>query len=94
MSIKRIMCCCASGLGSSLLMRMNVERALKRLGHEDVEVHHASLADATAGGADLFVVSGKLDKKEIHFPRTLELSDIMSDTELEEKLNMVFQEEG
>ena len=30
--IKSIMCCCGSGLGSSLMIRLNVEKALKKLG--------------------------------------------------------------
>ena len=32
MGIKKIMCCCGSGLGSSLMIRLNVEKALKKLG--------------------------------------------------------------
>ena len=28
MAIKKIMCCCGSGLGSSMLVRMNVEKVL------------------------------------------------------------------
>ena len=38
MGIKKIMCCCGSGLGSSLMIRLNVEKALKKLGISGVEV--------------------------------------------------------
>ena len=30
--IKSIMCCCGSGLGSSMLVRMNVEKTLQKIG--------------------------------------------------------------
>lgn len=33
--IKSIMCCCGSGLGSSMLVRMNVEKLCKRLEYQE-----------------------------------------------------------
>jgi|GEM_PF-3916903 len=37
--IKSIMCCCGSGLGSSMLVRMNVEKTLQKIGVSGVSVH-------------------------------------------------------
>ena len=54
--IKSIMCCCGSGLGSSMLVRMNVEKTLQKIGVSGVSVTHSSLSDAAEGAADLFVV--------------------------------------
>ena len=48
MGIKKIMCCCGSGLGSSLMIRLNVEKVLKKLGVTGIEVLHSSLSDASA----------------------------------------------
>ena len=42
--IRKIMCCCGSGLGSSLMVQMNIEKALKNLGIEGVEADHTSLS--------------------------------------------------
>ena len=42
MAIKKIMCCCGSGLGSSMLVRMNVEKVLNKLGKSGIEVTHSS----------------------------------------------------
>ena len=78
MAIKKIMCCCGSGLGSSLLVRMNVEKALKKLGYTDIEVMHSSLSDATPNAADLFVVGGDLEAFTSNFPKVVLLSNIMS----------------
>lgn len=86
MGIKKIMCCCGSGLGSSLMIRMNVEKVLKKMGVTGIEVLHSSLSDATANAADLFVVGGDLENFTSNFPRVILLSNIMSIPELEEKL--------
>ena len=102
MGIKKIMCCCGSGLGSSMLVRMNVgsslmirlnvEKALKKLGISGVEVMHSSLSDASANAADLFVVGGDLENFTHSFPKVVLLENIMSMPELEEKLKKAFDE--
>lgn len=86
MEIKKIMCCCGSGLGSSMLVRMNVEKVLKKLGKEGIEVTHSSLSDASETSADLFVVGGDLESFVDHLPRKIILSNIMDIEELETKL--------
>ena len=88
MGIKKIMCCCGSGLGSSLMIRLNVEKALKKLGISGVEVMHSSLSDAS----DLFVVGGDLENFTHSFPKVVLLENIMSMPELEEKLKKAFDE--
>jgi PTS system ascorbate-specific IIB component len=93
MAIKTIMCCCGSGLGSSLLIRMNVEKALKKMGKTGIEVIHTSLSDANAKSADLFVVGGDLENFTHSFPRVILLSNLMSMAELEGKLAKVFENE-
>lgn len=86
MEIKRIMCCCGSGLGSSMLVRMNVEKVLKKLGKVGIDVTHSSLSDASETAADLFVVGGDLESFVDHLPRKIILSNIMDIEELETKL--------
>ena len=56
MAIRSIMCCCGSGLGSSMMVSMNVEKALKNLGITGVSVDHTSLSEVNPNSADLFVV--------------------------------------
>lgn len=84
--IKSIMCCCGSGLGSSMLVRMNVEKVLKELGVSGISVSHSSLSDATEGAADLFVVGGDLATFVKNLPRVIVLDNIMNKAELQEKL--------
>ena len=40
--IKKIMCFCGSGLGTSFVMEMNAKKALKKLGYKECEVVIAS----------------------------------------------------
>ena len=75
--IRSIMCCCGSGLGSSMLVRMNVEKAVQKLGVSGVSVSHSSLSDAAEGAADLFVVGKDLENFVKELPRVIVLDNIM-----------------
>ena len=88
MSISRIMCCCGSGLGSSMLVRMNVEKVLKNLGVSGIEVTHSSVSDAVSNAADLFVVGGDLGDFVKNLPSVIILDNIMDVNELTEKLKV------
>lgn len=86
MAIQKIMCCCGVGLGSSLIMRMNVEKVLKKLGRSDIEVLHSVASDAQPGAADLFVFGADLADFATNLPNKILLSNLMSTDELEQKL--------
>ena len=90
MEVKSIMCCCGSGLGSSMLVRMNVEKVLKKLEIESVSVSHSSVSDATEGAADLFVVGGDLASFVSSLPKVVLLENLMDIDELEMKLKAYF----
>jgi len=90
MEVRSIMCCCGSGLGSSMLVRMNVEKVLKQIGIENVDVSHSSVSDATEGAADLFVVGKDLAEFVSTLSNVIVLDNIMDMNELETKLKEVF----
>lgn len=87
MEIKRIMCCCGSGLGSSMLVRMNVDKALGKLGISGIDVTHSSISDAMEGAADLFVVGKDLEAFVSSLSNVIVLDNIMDMQELETKLS-------
>lgn len=86
MSAKSIICCCGSGLGSSLLVRMNVEKAIKELGYSGIEVQHSSLSTAANGVADLFVIGKDLEASASELENKIILENILDMAELKEKL--------
>ena len=92
--IRKIMCCCGSGLGSSLMVQMNIEKALKNLGIEGVEADHTSLSEINVRSADLFVVGKDIAPRIKDYPRVVDLNKIMSMKELTEKLEQAFAIEG
>ena len=86
MAIRSILCCCGSGLGSSMLVRMNVEKALKNLEISGVDVSHSSISDAVPGAADLFIVGGDLESFVANLESKIILKNIMDMNEITEKL--------
>ena len=90
MEIKKIMCCCGVGLGSSMLVRLNVEKVLKSWGIDNVQVEHSTVSDAFEGAADLFVVGSDLGNFTSNLKHVVLLDNIISIPELEEKLKPYF----
>ena len=90
MEIRSIMCCCGQGLGSSMIVSMNVERALKKLGVSGVSVSHTSLSEANENGADLFVVGRDLAPQIAEWKCKKILEQLLDMNELETKLKEAF----
>ena len=88
MAIRKLMCACGSGLGSSLIVHMNTEEVVKKLGHSEIEVDHTTISDINPTAADLFVVGADLGDFIASIPddRKVVLSNILDKAELEEKL--------
>jgi len=56
----KILAVCGMGLGSSLMLRMQVESALKELGVTGVSVEVADVGTAGGAGADIIFTSPQL----------------------------------
>ena len=91
--IKKIMCFCGSGLGTSFVMEMNVKKALKNLGIEGVTVTHSTIDDVLPGAADLFVCSADLVSNAEKAGKAIGLSNMVAVNEIQEKLKKVFDED-
>ena len=91
--ISSIMSCCGSGLGSSMMVQMNIEKALKNMGISGVTAGHTSLSEISPKSADLFVVGKDIYPQLKDYPRVICLQKIMSMKELTEKLEQAFAKE-
>ena len=58
--VKKVLCVCQAGLGSSLILGMNVEKVLEAMGKGDIRVEHTSIGDTTTGMADLYIAGGDI----------------------------------
>lgn len=86
MKIRKILCCCISGLGSSFIVEMNLKKVLAKLNMCDVEVAHAGISDAVPGSADLFICSSDVYEECLRAGETISLDRLTDINELETKL--------
>ena len=86
------MCACGSGLGSSLMVEMNINDVLKKMGRTDIQVSHSTTSDVKPGAADLFVVGRDLADfiKDVPEDSKVILNNIVDKNELQEKLTEAF----
>ena len=92
--IRRIVCCCSSGIGSSLMVEMDLQRALANQQIKGVTTGRASLAEIGEYDADLFVTGKDLAEQMRKYPRVIVLTRLISLKELTEKLRTAFAQES
>lgn len=92
MAIKKIMCFCGSGLGTSFIMDMNIKKVLKKNNVEGIDVEHTTIDDVAQGAADLFVCGSDLIASAEKAGLAIGLDNMVSLPELEEKLMKVIKE--
>ena len=92
--IRRIICCCSSGIGSSMMVEMNLQRALANLQIKGVTTGHTSLSEISELEADLFVTGKDLAEQMRKYPRVIVLTRLISLKELTEKLRTAFAQES
>lgn len=88
--IRRIVCCCSSGIGSSIMVEMNLQRALANLQVKGVTTGHTSLSEISEEEADIFVTGKDLAPQMREYPRVIVLTKLISLKELTEKLRTAF----
>lgn len=89
----KFMAMCSSGLGSSLMVHMNIERALRTIG-ADAEVDHTDLGSASPGSADVFVVGRDLENSVEGFDDVIILQSIIDQDELTDKVRAACDRHG
>ena len=92
----RILTVCGMGIGSSLLLMMNVQKALKQLGiRADVEQSDIGLARSASGGFDLIVTTTELAQLLVGVkPPVVTITNFISVSEMVDKLKAAIREIG
>lgn len=86
------MVCCANGAGSSLMMKMTLEKVLKKLDVKPSKIHHCALSEGKSAASQYDVVLcaqnflSMFKDAEKKGTVVLGLRNIMSMQEMEEKL--------
>ena len=87
-----ILVCCANGAGTSLMMKMTAEKVIKSLNVKVGKLHHCSLSEGKSAATQFDVVFCPLNfismfkDAEAKGVRVIGLKNVMSQTEIEEKL--------
>ena len=85
-AIRSIICCCSNGLGSSMIMEMNLKRALAAIGRSDIAVRHIPLSEANSFTDELYVVGLDIAPQMKNFKRVVVIKDLVSADEFTGKL--------
>lgn len=86
------MVCCANGAGSSLMMKMTMEKVLKKLGIKAGRVHHCALSEGKTAASQYNVVfcaqnfTSMFKDAQAKGTIVIGLRNIMSMQEMEEKM--------
>ena len=85
-----ILAVCGMGVGSSMIMKINIVNALKDLGITGATVEHCDLTSLSGTRADLIVVTKDLADNCKGHGEVIALSNIMQKVELKEQLRAFF----
>lgn len=90
-AIRSIVCCCSNGLGSSMIMEMNLKRALAAIGRSDITVRHIPLSEANSISDELYVVGLDIAPQMKDFKRVIIIRDMVSTDEFIDKLTKALE---
>jgi PTS system ascorbate-specific IIB component len=85
---------CSTGLGSSFMVHMNIDKVLKELGITGVEVDHADLGSVAKGDADTVFVGADLAEAANHLGDVVVLDSIIDLNELRAKVRETAARKG
>lgn len=88
----RILVACANGAGTSLMMKMRVEKAIKDLNLQVSQIHHCSLSEGKSSATSYDVVFCPLNFIDMFKDaaakgvKIIGMKNVLSDAEAKEKL--------
>ena len=85
---------CSTGLGSSFMVHMNIEKVLKELGIDGVAVDHADLGSVANGDADAVFVGRDIADAAAHLGDVVVLDSIIDLAELRDKVSAAAKRHG
>ncbi|MBO1198721.1 PTS sugar transporter subunit IIB [Staphylococcus simiae] len=91
----KILVVCGHGLGSSFMVEMNAQEALRHLNApSEIEVEHSDIMTASPEMADLFICGRDLEENAQRLGEVIVLDNILDKEELEQKLSQKLQEQN
>lgn len=88
----KILVACANGAGTSLMMKMSVQKASDRIGLKVDNIHHCSISEAVSSARQFDIVFAPLNFVDMYEDAkkagvlVLGLRNVLSDKEVEERM--------
>lgn len=88
----KILVACANGAGTSLMMKMSVEKATKRLGLKVENIHHCSISEGVSSARQYDIVFAPMNFVDMYKDAqsagvmVIGLRNVLSDKEVEQRL--------
>lgn len=82
-----IVCVCGLGVGSSLILKMTVDKALKELGQTGHEIEHWDAGTVDSKSADLIVTSADFLDQFAGRDNVVFVNNVVNTEEMKEKIN-------
>lgn len=84
---KKILCFCTCGLGTSMILNMNIQKAVSELNLKNIEVQQTNINEVEEDKADLFICAQDLLDSVSHINNIIGIKDIMNIDEYKEKIS-------
>lgn len=89
-----IVCVCGLGMGSSLILKMTVDKALKELGITGHDIEHWDAGTVDSRNADLIVTSEDFRSRFAERKNVVFVKNVVNTGEVKEKLDAFFKGGG
>ncbi|MFJ3382154.1 PTS sugar transporter subunit IIB [Curtobacterium sp. NPDC090217] len=90
----KILAVCSTGLGSSFMTHLNIDKALKTLGVSGVEVDHADLGSVSADSADAVFVGRDIAEAAQGLGDVVVLDSLIDQNEIQTKVAATLERHG
>lgn len=90
----KILTVCSTGLGSSFITQLNIDKALKELGVTGVETDHSDLGSVNKGDADVIFVGRDIADAAKDLGDVVVLNSLIDMKEIKEKLAEALKRHG
>ncbi len=90
----KILAVCSTGLGSSFMTHMNIDKALKELGVSGVDVDHTDLGSASSTPADVVFVGKDIAEAAQGLGDVVVLDSLIDFTEIKTKTAAALNRHG
>lgn len=87
-----IVCVCGLGMGSSLILKMTVDKAMKELGATGHDIEHWDAGTVDSRNADLIVTSADFQDRFAGRENVVFVKNVVSATEVKEALKVYLEE--